>query len=222
MSWSGSVDRTIGLDPDHVSTYALTVEPGTELGRAVSRGAAAPDPDTQAQRYEAAVEQLASAGFSRYEVSNWSRPGRECLYNSIVWAQGEYEAYGNGAHGFRNGRRFRNYRRLDSYLEAVDTGRPTVFGWDTIEGWNAELDRLFVGLRRTVGVGSGPGVEAFLQSEEGSTLMEIGVVAHESGRLVVEQPMLTDEVHRTVLALKPPRGWAQPGHGDIVTAQGNA
>lgn len=221
-SWSRTLDRAIALQPDHISAYALTVEPGTELGNAVRDGATAPDPDTQADRYDTAAGRLELARLSRYEVSNWSRPGFECRYNLTVWAQGEYEAYGNGAHGHRKGRRFRNYRRLDRYIDAVESGRPATAGDEVVDGWDKELDRLFVGLRRSVGVDYGPGVEAFAASLAGKRLLELGVALLESNRLLIQNPMLTDEVHRAVLGLLPPDGWAQPDYGDIVSARENA
>lgn len=199
-SWEESLRRAIAAAPDHVSCYALTVEPGTPLGRAVREGAAAPDPDIQADRHTSADNWLAGEGYHRYEVSNWARPGFECRYNLTVWAQGEYEAYGNGAHGFRNGRRFRNHRRVDAYIDRVESGRTPRAGEETIEGWDAEVDRLFVGLRRSVGVASGAGTDALLGSDEGQTLVDAGVITRENDRLVVKKPLLTDAVHRSVLS----------------------
>lgn len=204
VSWEESLRRAIEASPDHVSCYALTVEPGTPLGKAVKHGAEAPDPDVQADRYIVAEERLSAAGYGRYEVSNWARPGYECRYNLSVWAQGEYEAYGNGAHGFRNGRRFRNHRRLDAYIRRVESGSSPRAGQDRIEGWDAELDRLFVGLRRTVGVAPGVGTRALLESQEGRALLDAGVISEENERLVVTNPLLTDAVHRSVLAQVPP------------------
>lgn len=199
-SWEATLDRAMGLVTDHVSCYALTVERGTPLGRAVADGAPGPDPDVQADRYETADALLSAAGLSRYEVSNWALPGKECRYNLVVWAQGEYEAYGNGAHGHRDGVRFRNHRRLDAYLSAVESGRTPRSGEDNIEGWDTELDRLFVGLRRTVGVATGPGTEALLDSPEGRRLLASGVIEDDGGRIRVRRPLLTDAVHRSVLA----------------------
>lgn len=198
-SWGDTLARAISIGPDHVSCYALTVEPGTALGLEVRHGGDAPDPDVQADRYETAAAELGAAGFERYEVSNWARPGHECHYNMTVWAQGEYEAYGNGAHGYRSGRRYRNHRRLDAYIERVESGRSPRAGHDKIEGWDAELDRLFVGLRRTVGVAGGPGTEALLASDEGRTLLDAAVISEENGRIVVTRPLLSDAVHRSVL-----------------------
>lgn len=209
-SWEESLEKALALDPEHISCYALTVELGTPLSRAVRAGAPAPDPDTQADRYRVADLLLTSAGYRRYEVSNWSRPGSECRYNLVVWAQGEYLAYGSGAHGYREGRRFRNIRRLEAYLSRVESGRLARAGEDLISGWDAELDRLFVGLRRTVGVARGPGTEVFLASEEGSALVAAGVVVEEGSRLVVVDPLLTDAVLRAVMSLQPSTEWEDP------------
>jgi oxygen-independent coproporphyrinogen-3 oxidase len=208
-SWETTLMRAVALEPDHVSCYALTVEPGTPLHREVKAGAMAPDPDTQADRYEMAEQVLGAASLSRYEVSNWSRPGRECRYNLTVWAQGEYEGYGNGAHRFVDGVRSHNVRRLDAYIERIEQGERPVSGAEPVRGWEGEIDRLFVGLRRTVGVGPGPGVDALLETAGGDRLRDAGVIEVSGGRLVVRRPLLTDEVHRQVLDLSPPQGWVE-------------
>lgn len=203
-SWQESLELGIATGPDHVSCYALTVEAGTPLGRSVRNGAEAPDPDVQADRYELADRLLTAAGLDRYEVSNWSKTGRECRYNSTVWAQGEYEAYGNGAHGFRIGRRYRNHRRLDAYIERIESGRSARAGHDVVAGWDAEIDRMFVGLRRSVGVARGLGTDTLLDSDEGKSLLGAGVLVEQDGRLVVSRPLMTDAVHRSLLAMDGP------------------
>jgi oxygen-independent coproporphyrinogen-3 oxidase len=213
-SWDETLRRALGVEPDHVSCYALTVEPGTPLNREVIAGASAPDPDTQADRYERADLALTTAGLERYEVSNWSKPGHECRYNLTVWAQGEYEAYGNGAHRFRRGVRSHNIRRLDAYMERIERGVTATAGEDPVFGWDGELDRLFVGLRRSAGVAGGPGVDALLGTAGGDLLMREKVIELRGGRLVVSRPLLTDAVHRQVLDLDPPAGWVQRGKAD--------
>jgi oxygen-independent coproporphyrinogen-3 oxidase len=200
-SWRETVEAGVAAGPDHVSCYALTVEPGTELGRQVKGGAPSPDPDVQAWRFEIADEVLSANGLTRYEVSNWSLPGHECVYNALVWAQGEYVAYGNAAHRFRSGVRSRNIRRLEAYLAAVEAGKAPLAGEERLEGWDLELDRLFVGLRRAAGVVAGPGGDAFVMDKDGRRLIDAGVVSMAGGRFTVENPMLTDEVLRVVLGL---------------------
>lgn len=203
-SWSHTLDTAIGLEPDHVSCYALTVEPGTELGRAVAGGAPAPDPDLQADFYEIACERLADAGLVRYEVSNWARPGHTVRYNLAVWAQSEYLAFGMGAHRFRARVRSHNRRRLDGYLAAIEGGTSPTAGSEAIEGWAAEVERVFLGIRRVAGVAAGEAGNALLSSDEGSRLTTAGVVDLIDGRLVVKRPLLTDHVARALLALAPP------------------
>jgi oxygen-independent coproporphyrinogen-3 oxidase len=215
-SWAETLQRATEAAPDHISCYALTVEPGTPLNRAVIAGAAAPDPDVQADRYETAESALGAAGYHRYEVSNWSRPGHECRYNLTVWAQGQYEAYGNGAHRFRDGVRSRNVRRLEAYLSEIEAGRRPIAGAEPVSGWESEIDRLFVGLRRSEGVSDGPGVQTLMVSDTGRLLQEAGVIEISDGRLVVRRPLLTDEVHRAVLGLEAPIGWVEASTADNV------
>jgi oxygen-independent coproporphyrinogen-3 oxidase len=199
--WKKTLERALAVEPDHLSCYALTVERGTPLGRAVGGGAPAPDPDVQADRYEQAQRMI---DLEQYEVSNWSIAGHQCRYNLTVWGQGEYDAFGNGAHGFRNGRRFRNHRRIDAYMSRVAERTAPRAGEDMIKGWDLELDRLFVGLRRTVGVSHGPGTAALLASEDGRRLADMGVLADDGERLRVARPLLTDAVLRSVMALEAP------------------
>ena len=213
-SWAESLSGVIDEKPDHVSCYALTVESGTPLGRAVRGGAPAPNPDVQASRYQYAAEALGGAGLRHYEISNWARPGRECRYNLTVWAQGEFEAYGNGAHRFRHGERSGNVRYLQKYLERIEAGDSPVAGEERLVGWDLEIDRLFVGLRRRAGVRNGPGVEALMASAAGKRLLEAGVIEILGDRLVISRPLLTDEVHRVVLDLNAPSGWEQGLNAD--------
>jgi oxygen-independent coproporphyrinogen-3 oxidase len=215
-SWERTLQGAVEAGPDHVSCYALTVEPGTPLNKAVMAGASAPDPDVQADRYEMAEAKLGEAGYHRYEVSNWSRPGHECRYNLTVWAQGQYEAYGNGAHRFRDGVRSHNVRRLEAYISELEAGRRPIAGAEPVRGWDSEIDRLFVGLRRADGVVDGPGVRSLVTSEEGKVLQEAGVIEMNGDRLVVRRPLLTDMVHRAVLGLEAPVGWVDPPTPDNV------
>jgi oxygen-independent coproporphyrinogen-3 oxidase len=204
LSWNDTLDRAIALEPDHVSCYALTVEPGTELGRAVADGAPAPDPDLQADFYESACERLAAAGLVRYEVSNWARPGHTVRYNLAVWAQAEYVAFGLGAHRFRDGVRSHNRRLLDGYLGSIEEGDTATAGMEVMDDWSSEVERVFLGIRRVAGVAAGAAGTALMGSEEGHRLSAAGVIELVDGRLVVRRPLLTDHVARAVLALPPP------------------
>ncbi len=174
------------------------------LWKQVRRGAEEPDADVQADRWEMAAEMLAAEGYERYEVSNHALAGHHCRYNAAVWAHAEYLAFGVGAHGYRNGVRTVNVRRLDTYIDRIERGLGPVQSSDPVEGWALEQERLFVGLRRTGGVVLGQGGEALVVSDEGRRLLDLGVIDVLEDRLVVTRPLLTDEVLRTVLGLDPP------------------
>ncbi len=197
--WKRTVETAMLLRPHHLSVYALTVERGTALSRAINAGAPAPDEDLQADEYEAA-DHLAGA-MLRYEVSNYAVEGHECVYNLITWAQGEYLGIGAGAHGHRDGARTRNVRRVDAYVDRVERGVKPRQGVEVLDPWKKEQERLLLGLRRTVGVATGRGGRLLLDSEAGARLVDAGVIEERSGRIIVLRPLLTDEVSRSVLAL---------------------
>jgi len=89
-------------------------------------------------------------------------------------------------------------------MSRMECGESPRSGQDAISEWDAELDRLFVGLRRSVGVATGAGTETLLATEEGKALASAGVLTESEGRLVVARPLLTDVVHRSVLTLTAP------------------
>jgi oxygen-independent coproporphyrinogen-3 oxidase len=132
--WRATLDEALDLGPDHVSAYALTVEPGTPLGRAVVAGdRPAPDDDDQADKYSLADEHLAAAGLDWYELSNWARPGHECAHNLLYWRQQEYVGIGCAAHGHTAGRRWWNVRTPERYVERVRGGRSAEAGAETLD-----------------------------------------------------------------------------------------
>ena len=152
-SWRETLARTIDLGPEHVSAYALTIEPNTILGRKVSAGLVpAPDPDLQADMYAAACELLGAGGYEHYEVSNWARPGRRCVHNLGYWEGRPYLGLGAGAHSFRDGRRWWNLRPPEQYLDEVAAGRRPVGGHEELSGDERAMERLLLGLRVADGV----------------------------------------------------------------------
>ncbi|MFQ5948856.1 MAG: coproporphyrinogen-III oxidase family protein, partial [Acidimicrobiia bacterium] len=203
QSWVDTVERALDTGVDHLSAYALTVERGTPLARAVAAGAPAPDPDDQADKHEFVSEAAARSGLVPYEVSNFARPGHGCRYNLLTWAQGEYLAFGAGAHGHRGGVRRRNHRRLEAYLSTVERDDRPESGREALDDWGGEQERLLLGLRRIAGVRTGWGGERLLASSAGSRLLAAGVLELWGQRLRIRRLLLADEVSRAVLALEP-------------------
>lgn len=206
LSWRRTLKQVVAAGPDHVSTYALTVERGTALSRAIAAGAPSPDDDTLADRFEAARTILGDAGYVHYEVSNHARPGHECQYNLRVWHNEPYLAYGLGAHGYRDGVRYRNVRALDAYLDRSESGASVRQGEDVIGPWESELERLMLGLRLRGGVPAGEAGKVLVGAPAWERLRRAGIVSFVGNILRVEKPLFTDAVIREVLALSPPAG----------------
>lgn len=200
-SWERTIDRAMDVGVDHISTYSLTVEPGTELSRQVHSGAPAPDDDVQADRYQRFEEVSRDGGFVRYEISNHAKPGHVCRYNLATWAHGEYVAFGIGAHDHRWGLRGRNHRRPDRYLEAIAAGERPRVGVENLTAPEQERDQLMVGLRLTAGAPLTPTAQRFVSSAAGERLIRAGILEVVEERVRVLKPMLTDTVAREALSV---------------------
>ncbi len=126
--WQASVDLVLGLHPEHLSLYALTLEHGTPFGRWAARGLMPSlDPDAAADMYEWAEERLAAAGYEHYEISNWAQRGRQCLHNLQYWRNLPYLGFGAGAHGSANGLRVANVLHIKTYIERCLDVQPRPF-----------------------------------------------------------------------------------------------
>lgn len=152
-SWTRSLGRVLDLGVEHVSAYALTVEQGTPYAaRARREPALLPDDDVQAARMAVADRLLGAAGLVRYEVSNWARPGRESRHNLTYWRGGDWLAFGSGAHGAWQGRRWWLVRDPGKYARMVADGVEPLGGEEHPDADQVRLERLMMGLRLVEGV----------------------------------------------------------------------
>ncbi len=149
--WQATLERALGLEPPHLSAYALTIEPATVLGRAVADGAPAPVDDDQATKYEIADDLLSASGLPWYEVSNWARPGHECRHNLHTWRAGSYLAIGCAAHGHRDGHRWWSVRTPERYVERVRSGADPTAGAEHLDVEARAEEALALALRTRAG-----------------------------------------------------------------------
>lgn len=151
--WDQDLERALALEPDHVSLYGLTAEPGAPLGRWVRQGRARlPDEDGYGAEYLRAVERLTAAGFEHYEVSNFARPGRASRHNQAYWNGAAYLGLGTGAHSYVAKRRWWNTRDWAAYRDAVRDGRPPRDGMEQVDRRTDALERIWLGLRTRDGL----------------------------------------------------------------------
>ncbi|HSM55014.1 MAG TPA: radical SAM family heme chaperone HemW [Candidatus Sulfomarinibacteraceae bacterium] len=125
QSWERSLRAALALNPEHLSLYCLTIEPGTPMHRWLHNGdIQPPDPDLAAEQYELACRLLEADGWVHYEISNWARPGYQCRHNLTYWRNGEYLGLGAGAHGHAAGARYEVVKQPRVYLRRLRQGQP--------------------------------------------------------------------------------------------------
>ena len=122
--WDADLATILDWEPEHVSLYALIVEPGTPMHGAVARGILNPlDDDAAADLYDRAVATLGAAGWEHYEIANWARePRYRSRHNQLYWQNGAYHGFGAGAHGRLGATRASNLLRPEKYIAAVREG----------------------------------------------------------------------------------------------------
>lgn len=152
-SWRRTLRAAIALAPDHISAYGLTVEEGTPYNAWRAREPRAfLDDDREGELYAIAIEQLESAGYEQYEISNFARLGHRCAHNFNYWENGEYCGLGVGAASFRGGVRSVHTRSLERYVTAALDGRPIPSEAERLEGRKRAGEAIMLALRTAQGV----------------------------------------------------------------------
>jgi oxygen-independent coproporphyrinogen-3 oxidase len=141
-----------------------------------------------------AHDRLVGAGYVHYEVSNFARPGFESRHNRAYWNRSPYVGLGNGAHSWAAGRRWWNHRSWNRYRDAVAHGQSAVEGDERPTGEQAELERLWLGLRTSDGLplpAAGSPARGLVERWQGG-----GLAGAEGGRLTLTAPgwLLLDEL----------------------------
>ncbi len=151
--WRCSLETAVAAAPDHVSAYALTVEPGTRLAARVRRGELpAPDDDVLADRYLVADEVLTAAGLGWYEISNWAAGnGSRCAHNMLYWTGGDWWGVGPGAHSHVGGTRWWNVRHPHRYGSRIAAGHSPGQAREILTEPERQLERVMLGIRLAQG-----------------------------------------------------------------------
>lgn len=155
--WDDDLKRALDLPVQHLSAYALTVEPRTVLGTRVSRGEEPEPSDSRAaDEYHRLCALLAQRGWLHYETSNWAAPSGNgafatARHNSSYWSGEAYLGLGPGAHGFVAGCRYANVSNNPMYLQSLGQGRlqQTEESLSDIDRYN---ERVMTGLRTAKGI----------------------------------------------------------------------
>lgn len=194
-SWDATLAQALALQPEHLSTYALTIEERTRFGTLVANGAMPDvDEDVLADRFKLAIDAANAAGLRQYEVSNFARPGGECRHNLGTWCGGGYLGLGIGAHSLHASHRWANTRELTAYL--ADPANVIVFDERQdarmrAEEWLNVRIRLRAGFPEAVGDEMLPGL-----SQRAEPLINAGLLERIDGylRTTIDGMLLENEL----------------------------
>lgn len=171
--WMRDLDAALSLAPDHVSAYGLVYEPNTPLHARMRRGDVTPvEEDLEARMYEYALDALADAGFERYEISNWSRPGMACRHNLIYWTGGDWWAFGPSGSAHGAGVRWKNVPRLGDWLGSGPFS--PVQDVERVDADGRIGERFMLELRLASGIAE----------DEVPTMLEVGTRGHARARAI--------------------------------------
>ena len=145
-------DKVMALQPEHISVYSLILEDGTYLADNIDKFPPVPDEDEDRRMYHMTKERLHSAGYERYEISNYSRKGFECRHNLLYWNRGEYYGFGCSAAGFIGNERYSDIRDVKKYIELNGDIEKLHENIENLTKEDAIEEFMFLGLRKMAGV----------------------------------------------------------------------
>ncbi|MDH4226358.1 MAG: radical SAM family heme chaperone HemW [Deltaproteobacteria bacterium] len=212
-TWEETLKKAMGLAPEHVSIYGLTIEDNTPFG--MSRKdieVTMPMEDEQILMYKGAVQMLTDFGLRHYEISNLAKPGMESRHNSGYWNSTPYIGLGPGAHSYYAptngqegfGKRLWNEQDTDKYLRSALDGRSTVAGEEALSKEQAITEAVLTGLRVINGIDSAAferrfGVE-LSEYLDLKTLTEAGLIRTkgQAVALSIEGILLSNEIFASI------------------------
>ena len=160
--WGRSLDKVIELKPEHISAYSLIIEEGTPFydryGEDNARREHGEDPyllaDEESERmmYYMTIQNLCSAGYENYEISNFAKPGYESRHNTGYWIRREYLGMGLGAASLVMDSRFSNTRDINEYMEMLECGKQRFEDIQHLDRKDKMEEFMFLGLRMTRGI----------------------------------------------------------------------
>jgi oxygen-independent coproporphyrinogen-3 oxidase len=151
--WRSTVTEALSLDIDHISAYALIVETGTKLAAQIKRGELTmPNDDLMADMYLLVDQMCNDAGLSWYELSNWAKPGKECLHNIAYWKSANWWGLGPGAHSHVDRKRFWNVKHPTAYKQKLFAGESPIADSEDLTTEQLRDESIMLAIRMRTGL----------------------------------------------------------------------
>ena len=158
-SWLLDLSMAVELEPEHISCYMLTYEPGTPMDSDRKKGVFCQAPDSHVcDMFETTLNFLNSSGYIQYEISNFARSGSggfksfKSRHNQKYWSFVPYIGLGPSAHSFIEPERCWNCRSVNKYIKELNAGRLPLTGKELLNKEQRIMEAIYVGLRRTDGI----------------------------------------------------------------------
>ena len=180
--WQSTLDRTVALEPEHISTYCLTYEEDTDFFLRHSRGELRSNADVEGELFEMAMATLQRAGYEHYEISNYARPGFASVHNQSYWRGDDYLGIGPSAFSTVDLRRWQNVCDYRQYSDRVLAGQSPVESVETLTREMKRTERLALGLRTRDGI---PAEELTGWSSQTDEMISLGLLAQSNGSFVL-------------------------------------
>ena len=194
--WKLTLEKTIALEPDHISAYCLTYEEDTEFFLRHARGELLQDANADAAFFETAMAILENAGYEHYEISNYSRPGFASAHNRAYWLGKDYLGIGPSAFSTIGIQRWQNVCDYRSYAERVLSGQSLKGFSETLTNEMKQTERIALSLRMREGIAGSE-----LEHEKTDELVSLGLVQTSNGNLTLTRKgkSLADSVAEALL-----------------------
>ena len=150
--WRATLEKTIALEPEHISAYCLTYEEDTEFFLRHSRGELRSNADIEADFFETTMSILEDAGYEHYEISNYARPGFSSVHNRAYWAGEDYIGIGPSAFSTRGLRRCQNIPDYREYAARIFQDQSPIGSTENLTSTMKRAERIALSLRTRDGI----------------------------------------------------------------------
>src|SRR5436189_2138245 len=182
--WKFTLEKTISLEPEHVSAYCLTYEEDTEFFLRHSRGELQQNTDADAAFFEMAMSILEDAGYEQYEISNYARPGFSSVHNRAYWFGKDYLGLGPSAFSTIGLRRWQNVADYRLYADRILLGQSPIGSTENLTNEMKRTERIALSLRTREGFSRASVQDRHCVAEE---FVAIGLLRQSNGNFVLTQ-----------------------------------
>ena len=151
--WKESLETIARMNPEHISAYSLIIEEGTAFYKLWERNKLIlPSEEEEREMYVITKNILKNHGYHQYEISNYSKIGRECYHNKVYWKSDEYLGLGSASTSFIDCKRIKNIENVKDYIDKINSGEDVIddIYVNTLEDSMEEF--VFMGLRMIEGI----------------------------------------------------------------------